>query len=561
MRWRTLFGVVACIAFLGNSPGNASVGGPQSPLVRYPELETNVAFWRDVFTKYTKRQIVFHDSVRLDVIWAVRDISGIVDGPLSESRKRRAIRDFIDHETNRIAAALRALGKGRRGEDARHLSAVMAVHGGLPAPGVLASRVRAQRGLADELCSAVARARPLLGEMRRILERHGVPAELASLPLVESAYRSDANSHAGAVGIWQFTRSTGRRFLHIDHVVDERRDPIAATEAAAKYLRENYERLGSWPLAITAYNHGAGGIGYAVRKLGTRNLARIVKQYRSRSFGFASRNFYAEFLAAVDVMASADSRCGGQTAGSAASQARVRIDAYIAMPELARAAGVDVATLARMNPALQPDVAAGKLYVPRGYVLNIPAGRKASFEKAYAALPASARHRAQLSYFASHRVRRGETLSEIAKVYGTSVAAIQRHNDIRDPRRLRWGTTLRVPVSRAASPAAARASVTVHRVARGETLSHIAKRYGVSVAMLQRYNGIRDPRRLRSGQTIRVPGAASQAMRYRTHRVGKGQTLSQIAHIYRTTVRSLQRSNGIRDPRKLRYGQIIKVPM
>ncbi len=528
--------------------------------MRYPELETNVAFWRDVFTKYTKRQIVFHDSVRLDVIWAVRDISGIVDGPLSESRKRRAIRDFIDRETNRIAAALRALGKGRRGEGTGRLAAVMAAREGLPAPGVLASRVRAQRGLADELCDAVARARPLLGEMRRILERHGVPAELASLPLVESGYRSEANSHAGAVGIWQFTRSTGRRFLHIDHVVDERRDPIAATEAAAKYLRENYERLGSWPLAITAYNHGAGGIGYAVRKLGTRNLARIVKQYRSRSFGFASRNFYAEFLAAVDVMAAADSRCTEQTAVSP-MQARVRIDAYIAMPQLARAAGVDVRTLAQMNPALQPDVAAGRLYVPRGYVLNIPAERKASFEKAYAALPASARHRTQLSYFAAHRVRRGETLSEIAKVYGTSVAAIQRHNDIRDPRRLRWGTTLKVPVSRGASPAAARASVTVHRVTRGETLSHIAKRYGVSVAMLQRYNGIADPRRLRSGQTIRVPGATSQAIRYRTHRVGKGQTLSQIAHIYRTTVRSLQRSNGIRDPRKLRYGQIIKVPM
>ncbi|RMF23212.1 MAG: LysM peptidoglycan-binding domain-containing protein [Deltaproteobacteria bacterium] len=560
MRWKARFGVVACaVALLAASPGSASVGGPRSPLVRYPELETNVAFWRDVFTKYTKRQIVFHDSVRLDVIWAVRDIGDIVDGPLSETRKRRAVRDYIDRETRRIATALRALAKGRRGPLEGRLEAVIAARGDLPGPAVLAGRVRAQRGLADELCGAVARARPLLDRMRRILEEHGVPGELASLPLVESGYRSEANSHAGAVGIWQFTRSTGRRFLHIDHVVDERRDPIAATEAAAKYLRENYEQLGSWPLAITAYNHGANGIAYAVRKLGTRNLATIVRRYRSRSFGFASRNFYAEFLAAVDVMAEADARCGNR-ADPEPAPARVRIDSYVSMPQLARAAGVDVATLARMNPALQPDVAAGKLYVPRGYVLNVPAEKRGAFERAYAALPATARHSAQLPYFASHRVRRGETLSEIAKAYGTSVAAIQRHNDIRDPRRLRWGTTLKVPVSRSASPAVARASVTVHRVARGETLSHIAKRYGVSVAMLQRYNGISDPRRLRTGQVIRVP-SASQGPRYRTHRVGKGQTLSQIAHIYRTTVRSLQRFNGIRDPRKLRYGQVIKVPM
>ncbi len=522
-------------------------------LPRFRELEPNVAFWRDVFTKYTKRQVVFHDAVRLDVVWRVADVSALV-GENGNPRSPRALQAFIEREARRIASELRSLGRGpARSSQARELARVLAEHPDLPPPAILARRVRAQRGLADELCAAIARARPLLEPMRAILRRHGVPPELAALPLVESAYRVDASSHAGAVGIWQFTRSTGRRFLHIDHVVDERRDPIAATEAAAKYLRENYEQLGNWPLAITAYNHGANGIAYAVRKLGTRNLARIVANYRSRSFGFSSRNFYAEFLAAVDVMAEADRRCPATPAPRLAYD-RVAIDAYVPLASLAECAGTDVETLARINPALQPGVAAGKLYVPKGYVLNLPPGTRARFERAYAALPASSRHRAQRPYFALHRVRRGETLSHIARAYGTSVAELRRYNDIGDPRRLRWGTTLRIPVGRTV-PAPA-----VHRVARGETLSHIAARYGVSVATLASYNHVRDPRRLRPGQVLKIPLARSNA-EYVTHRVSKGETLSQIAELYRTTVRALQRYNGIRDPRKLRYGQVIKVPM
>jgi membrane-bound lytic murein transglycosylase D len=540
-------------------------------LTRYPELQVNVAFWHDVFTRYSSRQIVFHDPYHLDIIYAVRDVSHIIDGDLSAYRAERAVRDYMKTETAHLASVLRHLNLSSpsNAEARRIAAAIKAARGKVPSPSVLAKRIRAQRGLADKLCASIGRAKAYLPEMRRILASHGVPEDLAALPLVESGYQLEASSHAGAVGMWQFTRGTGRRFLHIDHVVDERRDPLLATEAAAKYLRENYESLGTWPLAITAYNHGANGMGYAVRKLGTTNLATIAARYRSKYFGFASRNFYSEFLAARDIMARADEHCPGVEA-KPLNVARVEIDAYVELADLADCADSSVNRLMEANPALQPDVASGKLLVPRGYRLNLPSKHARQFEVAYAKLPAASRSHGQRPYYAMHRVRRGQTLSEIAHLYRTSVATLQYHNDIRDPRRLRYGQVLKVPVGVAAVPAAkvasSKASYVTHRVARGQTLSRIADRYGISTAVLQRYNGIGDPRKLRYGQVIKIPTGvaavrAASARSYQTHRVGRGQTLSHIARLYRTTVSALQSYNGISDPRKLRYGQVIKIPM
>jgi membrane-bound lytic murein transglycosylase D len=534
-------------------------------LVRYPELEPNVEFWRKVFSEYTRRQLVFHDPYRMDIVWTVHDISDIVDSKQTDTAKARAIQSRIASETKRLSDLVRRVGAAtpRNGEERRIADVLAAAGKAAPSAKVLAGRIRAQRGLGDELCESVDRARPLLPEFRRILREQRVPEELAALPLVESGYRIGAHSHKGAVGMWQFTRGTGRRFLHIDHVVDERRDPLQATEAAAKYLRENFDRLGSWPLAITAYNHGANGMAYAVRKLQTKNLATIVDKYNSRYFGFASRNFYSEFLAASDVLEKALRECPA-AAEPTPVPAQVVIDSYVPLASLAAAAGIDSDDLMVLNPALMPDVGSGRLRVPSGYRLNVPASAQSAFHAAYAKLPAAARYTAQADYYARHRVARGETLSEIASAYKTTVAALQSHNDIRDPRRLRSGVILKVPVASAAAVGRA-ALPTSHRVASGETLSHVAKRYGVTVASLARYNNIADADALRQGQVIRIPapGAASApaVSRYRTHTVAPGQTLSHIAKIYRTTVRALQIQNGIKDPRRLQGGQTIKVPL
>lgn len=572
-RWNKVAFLVALVTLLARPP----VGLADERLPRYPELAPKVAFWTDVFTKHTSRQMVFHDPVLLDVVWEVHDVSSLVDADMAPAQKARAIRDYQTRAIELLAERIRRLEHANAQTDGeRRVAAVLAKHTRkLPGHAELAARVRVQRGLGDKLCDSYRRASAYLPQMRPLLAKHGVPEELAYLPLVESGYNIGAHSHKGAVGIYQFTRGTGRRYLRIDSAVDERRDPLLATEAAAKYLRSNYEQLGSWPLAITAYNHGEHGIGYAVRKLGTRHLPTLIKSYDGRSFGFASKNFYAEFLAAVDSMAIARSRCGIDGV-QPLDRDTVPVRAYVPLRKLATAAGVDVAKLAELNPALTSEVVRGRLNVPRGYSLHLPRGTASSFETAFASLPPDSKRDSQVAVDGIHTVRSGETLSAIAAEYRTSVSALLRSNGMRDPRRLRAGQRLKVPIVRGsgamvtaaaedappvdapASGARGGASTSV-RVARGETLSHIAARHGVSVADLMRHNAISKPSAIRAGQILRIP--PREAGRVRTHRVGRGQTLSHIADLYRTSVGSLQRANGINDPSKLRYGQVIEVPM
>ncbi len=125
--------------------------------------------------------------------------------------------------------------------------------------------------------------------MQKIFRAEGLPAQLAYLPLVESSFNIRARSGAGAVGMWQFIPETGKKFMRIDDKVDERRDPMASTRAAARLLNENYRILGSWPLAITAYNHGTEGIFRAIESVGSRDLVELIRHYRSPTFGFGNR--------------------------------------------------------------------------------------------------------------------------------------------------------------------------------------------------------------------------------------------------------------------------------
>jgi membrane-bound lytic murein transglycosylase D len=541
-------------------------------LPRFPELEPAVAFWRDIFTKHTSRHIVFHDPEIAGLVWTVHDVSHIVDSNHSDAQKSRELRAYTDRYTVSLAKTLERLESSppQNDEEKRIVRLLDENAGRIPSRSVLAKRIRVQKGLGDKLCDSYRRAVRYLPKMKSILVSHNVPEELAYLPLVESGYHVGAHSKVGAVGVWQFMRGTGRRYLHVDGVVDERRDPLLATEAAAKYLRSNYDRLGEWPLAITAYNHGENGIEFAVRKLGTRHLPTIIAKHQSKYFGFASKNFYAEFLAASDAMKIAAERCPKSDI-ALFERERVEIDAYVGFKQLAATARVDPEILAELNPALTGDVVRGRLRVPKGYKLFLPVGASTSFRDAYAALPSPARASTQTSYEGIHQVRAGETLSEIAGRYRVSLSTLQRLNGLKDPRRLRVGQRLKVPVAGAESatvnskkgsaPQSARAGST-DRVAAGETLSHVARRHGVSVAELQRFNGIKNARSVRAGQTLKIPSSSSSpSAEYRSHRVSRGQTLSDIAALYRTTVSALQSHNKIPDPSKLRHGQIIQVPM
>ena len=380
--------------------------------------------------------------------------------------------------------------------------------------------------------------------------------------------------------MWQFMPGTGRIFLHVDSDYDDRLDPLRSSVAAAKLLRKNYELLGTWPLAITAYNHGAGGMARAVKTVGTKNFGVLADSYKSRTFGFASRNFYAEFLAAVDVMATASSRCPLAWTEPYAVE-EYRMDAFLNFADLASLTGLGKERLAALNPALGQRVLTGKYRVPRDYRLNLPAGTGSVFAVRYASLASERVHSTQTAYDRYHRISRGQTLSAIARRYGTTVATLQQINGIRDPSRVRSGHVIKVPSAStatsttpvrvaavpAARPAVAKSSGAVavsHTVGRGQTLSQIAVMYDTTVTDLKKANGITDPRSLRAGQKVKVhasvASAVSPAAATRAHQVVAGESLWTIARNYGTTVSTIRRMNGMDDAHVLRVAERVQVP-
>ena len=269
---------------------------------RPANLEPNIAFWKKVFTEWSERDHALHDKERLDVVYEVVR----TEAPGPNGKTPPAGVELVRLRTAHYAGVLRLLeaqGPEAAGEVGKRLHALW----GCPcAPGTLeaaADRLRSQRGIRERFALALQRAEGLRPKILPILRQHNVPDELAALPLIESSFDSRARSRAQAAGLWQFLRSTGRRFgLAVRGRHDERYDPIRSTGAAARLLQDHQGKLGSWPLAITAYNHGLAGVKQAVVTVGTNDIGRIVAEYRGPRFGFASRNFYAEFLAAMELM-------------------------------------------------------------------------------------------------------------------------------------------------------------------------------------------------------------------------------------------------------------------
>ena len=233
-------------------------------------------------------------------------------------------------------------------------------------------RLRFQQGLKENFLAGLKMSGRYLPLMEEIFRKEGLPVELTRLPFVESSFNVHARSKVGASGIWQFMRSTGRLFLKINDVVDERNDPLRATEAAAKLLRGNYESLRTWPLAVTAYNHGRKGMMRAVRKVGSEDLEDVVDDYRSRTFGFASSNFFTELLAAIEVERHAEQYFGKVEREKPLRFYEVPLTSYIDINELAHFLKLDLAEIRTLNPAILDAAYSGKRLLPIGYKLRLP---------------------------------------------------------------------------------------------------------------------------------------------------------------------------------------------
>ena len=424
---------------------NSGAAGNEALFPRPKALERDVNFWISVFTEYSTREGVLHDNRNLAVVY-----EKIV---LPENASRRTRNRLSKARREYYQKILRALANGKRDNLSAQEYRVLEMWPADVSDKELltaASRIRFQLGLSDRFREGLQRSGRWRNHVNAEFSRLGVPHELAALPHVESSYNPDARSHVGASGIWQFTRSTGRRFLQVDHILDERNDPFLATTAAAKLLAYNYSITGNWPMAITAYNHGLSGARRAMRQYGDNAYTEILRHYKSRTFGFASRNFYVAFLAAMQIDQNPQAYFSGLVPDRPVDYATMLLPAYIPADKLAAALKVRERDLARHNPAIQATVWQGSKHLPLNFELRMPNNMLSdSLPALMANLSADARFDEQLPDL-FHTIRRGDTLSQIADEYRTRVSTLVALNNLGNSNRIRAGQQLRLP---AAGPA------------------------------------------------------------------------------------------------------------
>ena len=409
--------------------------------------------------------------------------------------------------------------------------------------------------------------------IRTRLAEAGLPGDLVYLALIESGFSNRAVSRSRAVGMWQFMAPTGRGYgLRIDGWVDERRDPVKATAAATRFLKDLRARFGSLYLAAAAYNGGAGRVGRGLNALGDGEPVEeysdssFFRLYDSRLIHRETKDYVPKLIAAATI-AKEPSRYGFVTAG--ADQPFAADSVYVAdmtgLDVIARLADTTVAVIRDLNPqylrlVTPPDTRA---------IVLVPPGMGERTQLAFNDLPARER-----VTFREHVVTRGQTASGIARKYEVSLTALYEANPRIRSRSLQIGQRLVIPVGGAMSTVVARSvsepatrTVSFHRVRRGETVSGIARRYGVSQAKIREWNRLSASGRINAGQRLRIGASATERARVatrssaRTHTVRRGDTLSGVAQRYGVSLSALASANGLSAKSGIRVGQRLKVPM
>jgi membrane-bound lytic murein transglycosylase D len=353
-----------------------------------------------------------------------------------------------------------------------------------------------------------ARSEPMIRER---LAAEGLPGDLFYLAMIESGYSSEAVSRAYAVGMWQFMRGTGRGYgLRVDTWVDERRDPVRATDAAARHLADLRERFGSLYLAAAAYNAGAGKVSRSLGKLEQDEESddaedAFFRLAESDLLARETRDYVPKLIAAA-IIAKQPARYGIATAPVTplAYDSLVVSDAT-GLDVVARLAGVSLGEIRDLNPQYL------RLATPprTESVVRLPAGTGAATAAAYEELPPEERVQ-----YLTHVVRKRERLATIAARYRIPVSDLRAANP-KHGARPHAGSRLVIPTVAIPSAIAIRAAgerrpyhagARTHKVRRGETLTGIARRYRVSMTALKRVNSIRNEHALRAGTRLRIPG-------------------------------------------------------
>ncbi len=436
------------------------------------------------------------------------------------------------------------------------------------------------QGPARERMSVWLRRMPRYEPMIRAkLKENGVPEDMVYLALIESGYSNSAVSRARATGMWQFMRGTAKLYgLRVDSWVDERRDPVRATDAAARHLADLRDRFGSMYLAAAAYNAGAGKVGRGLRRMGDDDEedeenpdAAFFRLYDTRFLRRETKDYVPKLIAAA-LIAKQPEKYGFEVPADvdALSYDSVIVHDATGLDVLARLADTSVAALRELNPQFLRGVTPPRTNA----IVRLPPGTGEEVTAGYATLPATSR-----VSFVEHTVSRGQTMASIAAMYHVSTRMLQEANPGARSTRLRIGERLVIPTSyvppvtepaRTTRRGSSSSTATIrYRVRSGETLSEIAGQYHTTVTRLRSLNAMGSRDILRAGQVIRVPAPAAPvettpatvaAGGTQTHLVRRGDTLGGIAKRYGVTISALRAANGLGERDVIKAGSRLTIP-
>jgi len=512
--FRRLTFILFVAFFVLLSLSSFSHSNPQSNPFKIPNgLESKVNFWLKVYTKYTTDQVIIHDADNLDIIYEVVDFTR--QKHLSKRAKNKKVKQVKRFYKNALRKLARKKKNTKMGVSERKLYNMVK-----KSFWNASKNIRAQLGQKDRFQEGLRRSGYHIDEMRRIFREFGLPQDLTALPHVESSFQIGAYSKSGAVGIWQFIRSTGKRFMTINYAVDERRDPIKATIAAAKLLKKNYEALGNWPLAITAYNHGLNGMKRAKKKLRSDDIVDVINDYKSRRFGFASENFYAGFLAALKASKNHKKYFPGVNFYRPRHYDSFKLPKYTDIKTLSKHFNITAGKIALYNPSLRPPVLKSEQYVPAGFVFHVPKNHGYNLRASYSRVPNNEKFSSQ-KRTRWYRVHRGDTLSRIARRFGTSVKALKQRNQLSRSGIIYVGQVLQLPGKGRVMIASSQKRKTSRQqksrnkvfsgnyktivVRKNDTLDIISSKHDVSIKTISRKNDIKNRNMIYPGQVLQIP--------------------------------------------------------
>jgi len=395
------------------------------------------------------------------------------------------------------------------------------------------------------------RYRPMILEQ---LKEAGLPEELSWLPLVESGFKIKALSKARALGLWQIIPSTGYRYgLKRDLWIDERMDAQKSTQAAIAYLKELHGIFGDWLTVLAAYNCGEGRVLKAISRQQMNYLDNFWDLYRQ--LPFETSNYVPRFLATLHILKDPekygiDLNCEQE---EPLTFDTVKTDRSVRLKDVAQKLDVPKETLEILNAELRYKT------TPKTYELKVPKGMKEQFAQiidtvAEAKKPGGAR-------YIRYKLRRGDTLSVLARRYKSSVNAIMAANHLTSKHRIRAGTWIKIPsrgyvyAERPSSSTTTRGDVATYSVQKGDSLWLIAKRFGTTISEIKRLNGL-TRNHLSIGQILKVRGGAADTPS-KTYVVKRGDTLSEIAQRNRIGLSTLLRLNNLGRRSRIYPGQVL----